>query len=128
MLATTARRSGTTAKGGAAPGFDARQGPKKNQIQWTVLDSPGRKATPVFRGKSGRAAVDPSRNQIPRRGFDSRRLHFAVASVHLVARHPRGAQTASEALSNRAWASWVLAATVLEADATGAVPPQRCTD
>jgi len=82
---------------GSGPGvLMGPQGPKKNQIQWTVLDSPGRKATPIFRGRTGRSACGPSRNQIRLCGFDSRRLHFTVASVHLVARHPRGAQTRLE--------------------------------
>jgi len=54
--------------------FGSPQGPKKNQIQWTVLDSPGRKTTPLFRGKAERSACVPSRDQIRLCGFDSRRL------------------------------------------------------
>ncbi len=78
---------GTVVQGGAVPeAFSgaalqpggAHQGPKKNQIQWTVLDSPGRMATPLFRGKTGRAGVGPSRDQIRLCGFDSRRLHLLI--------------------------------------------------
>jgi len=61
--------------------FGSPQGPKKNQIQWTVLDSPGRKATPIFRGKTGRAACVPSRDQIRLHGFDSRRLHLKSPAI-----------------------------------------------
>ncbi len=61
--------------------FSSPQGPKKNQIQWTVLDSPGRKATPLFRGKTGRATSGPSRDQIRLCGFDSRRLQLSPAEA-----------------------------------------------
>lgn len=76
MLAATAHREGATAQGGPAPGFDAPQGPKKNQIQWTGLDSPGRKATPIFRGNPRGRTVARVGTKSARRGFDSRRLHF----------------------------------------------------
>lgn len=61
--------------------FEVTQGPKMNQIQWTVLDPPGRKATPLFRGETGRAACGPSRDQIRLCGFDSRRLQLSPAEA-----------------------------------------------
>ena len=73
-------RTAVLARKALVLGVMGAQGPKKNQIQWTVLDSPGRKATPIFRGRIGRAACGPSRDQSRLCGFDSRRLHIQKPS------------------------------------------------
>ena len=64
----------------AALPIGAPQGPNMDQITRTHLNVPGRQTNPRFRGKTERAAYEPTRDQIRLRGFDSRRLHTIVAS------------------------------------------------